>query len=128
MTAEAVQKRRERTEGASRSSDPSRGTPDTASSSGKKSTSSDAKKKAAAAPKQSQLTFAPSGRSSRTAATKARGKMAVIICSLIIGGSNEDSLRYLYRLMMMTVVSYSSGFAFRWKVLGCPPDFCYDIH
>ncbi|RDB17053.1 Double-strand break repair protein MRE11 [Hypsizygus marmoreus] len=39
-----------------------------------------AKKKAAAAPKQSQLTFAPAagtGRSSRAAATKARGKMVV---------------------------------------------------
>ncbi|KAK1216639.1 meiotic recombination [Marasmius sp. AFHP31] len=36
-----------------------------------------AKKKAAAAPKQSQLTFAPVGRSSRAAATKARGKMVV---------------------------------------------------
>ncbi|KJA23840.1 hypothetical protein HYPSUDRAFT_39364 [Hypholoma sublateritium FD-334 SS-4] len=34
-----------------------------------------AKKKATPAPKQSQLTFAPAGRSSRTAATKARGKI-----------------------------------------------------
>ncbi|KAF9563875.1 DNA repair exonuclease [Agrocybe pediades] len=36
-----------------------------------------AKKKAAAAPKQSQLTFAPAGRSQRAAATKARGRMVV---------------------------------------------------
>ncbi|KAF9260760.1 DNA repair exonuclease [Marasmius fiardii PR-910] len=36
-----------------------------------------AKKKTAATPKQAQLTFAPSGRSSRAAATKARGKMVV---------------------------------------------------
>ncbi|KAF8173678.1 Metallo-dependent phosphatase-like protein [Pholiota molesta] len=36
-----------------------------------------ARKKAAPAPKQSQLTFAPAGRASRAAATKARGKMVV---------------------------------------------------
>lgn len=36
-----------------------------------------ARKKAAPAAKQSQLTFTPAGRSSRAAATKARGKMVV---------------------------------------------------
>lgn len=44
-----------------------------------------AKKKAAAAPaKQSQLAFAPAGRSSRAAATKARGKMVVSPLQIII--------------------------------------------
>jgi hypothetical protein len=44
-----------------------------------------AKKKAAPTAKQSQLTFAPAGRSSRAAATKARGKMVVSFLSIKSG-------------------------------------------